>query len=120
MVKFFFVLRRRADVPPEQFHEYWRTTHGPIVAKLPGLVRYVQHHVVSVPRPEYAQDDPPIDGIVETWWESPEALQRVQQSPELAAVVSDEVNFMGHSNRNVHTLMVTESVEFVVDGKRTG
>jgi hypothetical protein len=54
---------------------------------------------------------------VETWWESQEALERVQQSPELQAVVADEINFMGHSNRNVHTLMVTESVEFVLDGK---
>ena len=72
------------------------------------------------PRAEYAQDDPPIDGIVETWWESEEALARVQQSPELAAVVADEVNFMGHSNRNVHTLMVTESVEFVARDKQTG
>lgn len=120
MIKFFFVLRRHPDIAPAEFHDYWRKTHGPIVAKLPGLVRYVQHHVVSVPRAEYAQDEPPIDGIVETWWESEEALARVQQSPELAAVVADEVNFMGHSNRNVHTLMVTESVEFVADGQRTG
>jgi uncharacterized protein (TIGR02118 family) len=120
VIKFFFVLRRRADLSPEEFHDYWRKTHGPIVAKLPGLVRYVQHHVASVPRPEYAQDEAPIDGIVETWWESPEALARVQQSPELAAVVADEVNFMGHSNRYVHTLMVTESVEFVSEGNRTG
>ena len=72
---------------------------------------------MSLPRPEYAQDEAPIDGIVETWWESQEALERVQQSPELQAVVADEINFMGHSNRNVHTVMVTESVEFVLDGK---
>lgn len=117
MIKFFFVLRRRPDISPENFHEYWRTTHGPIVAKLPGLVRYVQHHVMSLPRPEYAQDEEPIDGIVETWWESQEALENVQRSPELRSVVADEINFMGHSNRNVHTVMVTESVEFVLDGK---
>jgi uncharacterized protein (TIGR02118 family) len=117
VIKFFFVLRKRPDISSEEFHDYWRTTHGPIVAKLPGLVRYVQHHVSSMPRAEYAQDDPPIDGIVETWWESQEALEKVQQSPELRAVVEDEINFMGHSNRNVHTLIVTESVEFVLDGK---
>jgi uncharacterized protein (TIGR02118 family) len=118
MVKFFFVLRRKPGLSPEEFHTYWRETHGPIVARLPGLVRYVQHHVASVPRPEYSDDDPPIDGIVETWWESPEALANVQQSPELAAVVADEVHFMGHSNRNVHTLIVTESIEFVIDRAR--
>lgn len=117
MIKFFFVLRRRPGMPAEQFHEYWKNTHGPIVARLPGLVRYVQHHVASVPRPEYAQEEDAIDGIVETWWESPEALEAVKTTPELAAVVADEPNFMGHSNRHVHTLMVTESVEFVADGK---
>jgi uncharacterized protein (TIGR02118 family) len=118
MVKFFFILRRKPGLCAEEFHAYWRDQHGPLVAGLPGLVRYVQHHVSSVPRPEYAEEEPPIDGIVETWWESPEALARVQQSPELAAVIADEVHFMGHSNRNVHTLMVAESIEFVVDGVR--
>jgi uncharacterized protein (TIGR02118 family) len=117
VLKFFFVLRRRPDITSEEFYEYWRTTHGPIVAKLPGLVRYVQHQVTSLARAEYAQDEPPIDGVVETWWESQQALEKVQQSPELQAVVADEINFMGHSNRNVHTLMVTRSVEFVIDGK---
>jgi uncharacterized protein (TIGR02118 family) len=66
VIKLFFVLRRRPDVTPEQFHDYWKNTHGPLVAQVPGLVRYVQHHTMSIPRPEYASDDPPIDGVVET------------------------------------------------------
>jgi uncharacterized protein (TIGR02118 family) len=113
MVKFFFILRRKPGLSAEEFHRYWKNVHGPIVSRLPGLVRYVQHHVESVARPEYAQDDAPIDGIVETWWESPEALQRVRGSPELQAVVEDEPNFMGHSNHFVHTLQVLESIELV-------
>ena len=87
--------------------------HGPIVSRLPGLVRYFQHHVASMPRPEYAQEDAPIDGIVETWWESMEALQHVQTTPELRAVIADEPNFMGHSNHYVHTLQVLETVELI-------
>jgi uncharacterized protein (TIGR02118 family) len=117
VIKVYVVLRRRPEMSAEQFHEYWKNTHGPIVAKLPGLVRYVQHHVVSVPRPAYAEVEPPIDGIVETWWESPEALEAAKTSSELAAVMADELNFMGHTNHFVHTLMVTESVEFVSEGK---
>ena len=117
MIKLFFVLRRRPDVTPEQFHDYWKNTHGPLVAQVPGLVRYVQHHTMSIPRPEYASDDPPIDGIVETWWESMEAAERANRSPEFAAVMADEVKFMGHSNRNVHALMVTESISFVEHGQ---
>ena len=117
MIKLFFVLRRRPDVTPEQFHDYWKNTHGPLVAQVPGLVRYVQHHTTSIPRPEYSSDDPPIDGVVETWWESMEAAERANRSPEFAAVMADEVKFMGHSNRNVHALMVTESISFVENGQ---
>ena len=113
MVKFFFILRRKPGVSAEEFRKYWKETHGPIVAKLPGLVRYFQHHVASVPRAEYAQDDAEIDGIVETWWESPEALQHVYTTPELQAVIADEPNFMGHSNHYVHTLQVLETVEVI-------
>ena len=113
MVKFFFILRKKPGLSTEEFHRYWKDTHGPIVARLPGLVRYLQHHVVSVSRPEYAQEDAPIDGIVETWWESPEALEHVRTTPELQAVIADEPNFMGHSNHHVHTLHVFETVELV-------
>ena len=113
MVKFFFILRRKPGFSPEEFHRYWEEVHGPIVSRLPGLVRYFQHHVVSVPRPEYAQEDAPIDGIVETWWESAEALEQVKTTPELQAVIADEPNFMGHSNHHVHTLHVFKTVELV-------
>jgi uncharacterized protein (TIGR02118 family) len=113
VIKVFFVLRRRSDISPEQFRDYWKNTHGPLVSKVPGLIHYVQHHTMSVPRPEYSNDEPPIDGLVETWWESAEAAQRAGLSPEFAAVMADEARFMGHSNRNVHAILVTESVSFV-------
>ena len=113
MVKFFFILRKKPGLSPEEFHRYWKEVHGPIVSRLPGLVRYFQHHVASVPRPEYAQEDAPIDGIVETWWESAEALEHVKTTPELQAVIADEPNFMGHSNHYVHTLHVFETVELI-------
>jgi len=117
MIKYFFVLRRQPGMSSADFHKHWKNVHAPLVAKLPGLVRYFQHHVMSIPRPEYAQDDDPIDGIVETWWESEEALHKVQGSPELQAVLSDETRFMGHSTHYVHTLFVKETVE-VLDGSR--
>jgi uncharacterized protein (TIGR02118 family) len=119
VIKVFFVLRRRPDVTPEQFHDYWKNTHGPLVSKVPGLIRYVQHHTMSISRPEYSNDEPPIDGLVETWWESFEAAQRANESPEFAAVMADEARFMGHSNRNVHAILVTESVTFV-DHEQSG
>ncbi len=97
----------------EEFHAYWKNVHGPLVAKLPGIVKYSQHHVVPVPRAEYENADAPIDGIVETWWESEEALFKCQGTPELKAVMEDEISFCGHTTHYVHTLLVTETVELV-------
>jgi uncharacterized protein (TIGR02118 family) len=97
----------------EDFRNYWKTTHAPIVAKLPGLIKYTQHHVISVPRGEYSDNDEPIDGIVETWWESQESLFKVVGTPELEAVLKDELNFLGHSNHFVHTLLVEQSIDVV-------
>jgi uncharacterized protein (TIGR02118 family) len=117
-VKYFFILRRKPSMEPEEFHRYWKEVHGPLVAKLPGLLRYFQHHVVSVPRREYAHEDAPIDGLVETWWESQEALLKVQDSAQLKDVLADEKVFMGDSDHFVHTLLVTETVEVV--SKKSG
>ena len=67
-----------------------------------------------MPRAEYAQDDAPIDGIVETWWESLRgAGARAEYARNSQAVIADEPNFMGHTNHHVHTLYVTETVELI-------
>ena len=68
----------------EDFRNHWKNIHAPLVAKLPGMVKSSQHHVTSIPRGEYDNQDEPIDGIVETWWESQESLFKVQGTPELA------------------------------------
>lgn len=113
MVKCFVALRRKKGMSEEDFHSYWKNVHAPLVAKLPGIVKYTQHHVAFVPRQEYQNTDEPIDGIVETWWESQEALFKIQGTPELDAVVKDELNFLGTTNHFVHTLFVTETVDVV-------
>lgn len=113
MIKCYLLLRKKPEISKEEFHRYWKETHAPIVARLPGLVKYTQHHVVSMPRGEYESVDAPYDGVVETWWESEEAIAKVQQSDELKAVLEDELNFMGRNNHYIHTLLVTESVEVI-------
>lgn len=30
MIKLVFALRRRKDMPPEEFHRYWLEEHGPL------------------------------------------------------------------------------------------
>ena len=63
----------------EDFQHYWRTQHGPIVPKTPGLRRYVQCHVL----PETYQEGPPVyDGVAELWWPDLTSLEKAAESPE--------------------------------------
>ncbi len=105
MIKVVEVINRKPDLDVEAFQRYWLTTHGPIVARLPGLRRYVQSHT----RPGgYRRGDPPYDGIAELWFDDKEALGALASTAEFAAAKRDEPNFID-SNRLVE-LVVDEHV----------
>jgi len=38
------VMRKRAGLPQDLFAGYWRDVLGPLLARLPGVGYYVQHH----------------------------------------------------------------------------
>jgi uncharacterized protein (TIGR02118 family) len=84
-VKVVFVLFRRADLTHEQSLAEWNgKRHTSIVGKIPGLKKWVQNHVISVP------GDPAPDGIGELRFDNTEAMN----SPEMAAAVEDAKNFL--------------------------
>jgi len=103
MVKLIYVITRKPGLSVEDFQRYWRETHGPIAARIPGVRRYVQCHTL----PElYAGDrDPPYDGAAELWFDDLESFRRAAGSPEVAAAREDERNFIDHSRV---ALIVTE------------
>ncbi|MGC3989067.1 MAG: EthD domain-containing protein [Chthoniobacteraceae bacterium] len=113
MFKVFVILRKKAGLSTEDFHRYWKNDHAKVVSKLPGIVKYIQHHVMSYPLQGYEMSDAPIDGISETIWESQEAAVAASQTPEMMAVFMDEANFLDRSNHSVHHLIVTETEEIV-------
>jgi len=85
MAKIVFILQRRRDQTREQCLQRWSgATHIAIVRKLPGLIKWVQNHVVSAP------GEAVCDGIGELWFESDEALK----STDMAAAVEDAKNFL--------------------------
>lgn len=89
MVKIVFLVHKRADLDREDFRRYWRETHGPIAARLPGLRKYVQNHALQGPdasNPEY-------DGFTELWFDDVESFQRALESPEAAAAFEDAAEF---------------------------
>ena len=49
-IKLVGVLRRREDVPPDEFRRYWLEEHGPLVRSIveaAGATRYVQTHTID-------------------------------------------------------------------------
>lgn len=95
MVKLIYCISKKPDMSVEEFQHYWRDVHGPIAGKIPGLRRYVQCHVV----PSLYERDikPPYDGAAELWFDDLDALAAAMRSPEVAAALEDEKNFIDHS-----------------------
>ncbi len=86
MIKQATFFKRRPDLEPAAFHDYWRNRHPEFVCRLPGLKRYVQNHAIA--------DDGPFDGIAEVWFEDMDAMRANAGAPELDAVRADEANFL--------------------------
>jgi uncharacterized protein (TIGR02118 family) len=98
-------IMRRPDLSLDAFQRHWREVHGPIAARIPVLLRYVQGHAL----PEtYARRRPPYDGIAVTWFESTAAMRHSATTPEYAATRADEPNFIAPGD--VPTILTTEHV----------
>lgn len=81
MIKLVFVIRRRDDLPPEEFHRYWLEEHGPLARGLLeplGARRYVQTHTLDTDLNAALAGtrgtSEPYDGLAEVWWDSLDAL----------------------------------------------
>src|SRR5258705_6623438 len=88
MIKLVYCIRRREDVPEDEFHRYWLDEHGPLVRSVAdaiGAVRYIQSHTVSPELNAFLRQSrgsaEPYDGITEVWWESLEAVQARMGAP---------------------------------------
>ena len=98
MIKQVSFFKRREDRSPEEFRDYWLNAHADVVRRLNGIVRYVQNHALE-PRSGF-------DGIAEVWFEDIESMRNVVDTPELAAIRSDEENFIDLNTMG--TVLTTE------------
>jgi uncharacterized protein (TIGR02118 family) len=86
-VKAFVLYNKPTD--PEHFVEYYRSTHAPLVDKMPGLKAF--EYGRSLPNPDGSEAD--IWFIATLTFDSPEAMGAAMASPEGAATVADVANF---------------------------
>jgi uncharacterized protein (TIGR02118 family) len=81
MIKLVFAIRRREELPPEEFHRYWLEEHGPLARSLLeglGARRYVQAHTLdgdlNAALASSRGTAEAYDGLAEVWWDSLDAL----------------------------------------------
>src|SRR3954447_10779786 len=91
------ILTRRPDLTPEQFRTHWLKGHGPLAAKLPGLRRYHQNHVVDASQLaiDHARGTWEVDGFSQLWFDDVDAMRRAVESPEFRPTVPDIAKFCG-------------------------
>ncbi|GGG29913.1 hypothetical protein GCM10007304_49660 [Rhodococcoides trifolii] len=89
------LIGRKPGMSFEQFDRYWRDEHAPLAAKVPGVVRYVQRHVV----PQDGAGEPDngfgIDGLAVLDYESAAAMDAGWASEDGQRALADTANFIG-------------------------
>ena len=82
MIVITFLLRRRPDLPADEFHRYWREQHGPLVASHAhtlGVRRYSQLQATDSPMGAAIAasrncERSDWDGVALVWFDSEDAL----------------------------------------------
>lgn len=83
-----FVLYEKDGLDRAEALRYWRATHGPIVAAVPGVRRYVQLHAVAAP-----EGEPPFLGVASLSFTDRDAFGAAAGSSEFAAALADVAQF---------------------------
>ena len=109
MIKLTYCLRRKPDMSLEEFQQYWRDTHAPLVAERAqtlGIRRYVQVHtsdlsdVHALLQGRNGGSPAPFDGVAELWFDSLDAMG--SDDPAVARanaeLFEDEQNFIDLAN----------------------
>jgi uncharacterized protein (TIGR02118 family) len=94
MVTMLIFFKRKPGMTVEAFQDHWRTVHAGIIARLPGIRRYVQNHVLIS---SYRKSEPAYDAVAESSFDDTRAMKALAGTPEYAAVLADEPNFIDRS-----------------------
>lgn len=99
MIKMIITIKRREGMSHEEFVQYQREVHRPLLMAIPEASRYIRRFVVSYPisAPDYSGPD--YDSVVEAWFDSLEDMNALYFSKNfLSKVDPDHVNFMDLSS----------------------
>lgn len=90
------LLTRKPGITTEEFRRHWRDVHGPLAAKLPGLRRYHQNHVVDREQRgiDYARGPHDFDGFSELWFDDVPSMSAAFAAQQGQQLGEDEARFI--------------------------
>ncbi len=90
MLHILYFITRKPSLSDEEFHRYWKETHGPIAARIAQTWRYEQSHRIPL-----EGTNSPYDGAAEAWIEDQAAIDALRTSTEYVnGALADEPNFI--------------------------
>ena len=90
MLHILYFITRKPSLSDEEFHRYWKDTHGPIAARIAQTWRYEQSHRIPL-----EGTNSPYDGAAEAWIEDNAAIDALRTSAEYVnGALADEPNFI--------------------------
>lgn len=95
MIKLVTFQKRAPSLTRPEFEDRWRTIHGPIAARFPGLRGYMLGFSVE-------PGEPPADGVAQLWFDSREACQASYASEIGRNGSADAIRYLG---RREHMLV---------------
>ena len=113
MVKLICFVRRKPGMSTEDFHDYWRSHHGPLVASTKSgqhALRYEQNHRAGEPQDHLGAGD--YDGVTIQWFASVADFEASIREDDYAAIAADMPKFLDVDNL---VWMLTDDAEVVWD-----
>lgn len=105
MIKRISLLTRKAEITRQAFSDYWLNVHGPLVRRLPNVIRYVQNHIVDdAHRHDLPSGGQAVDGFVEFWFEDVETMDATFATQEAKELFADGAKFI----ESVTTFVIDE------------
>jgi uncharacterized protein (TIGR02118 family) len=93
------LMRRQDTIELSRFRRHWLDVHGPLVCAFPGVLRYVQCHVIDSLAANEAGLSMRIDGFPLLFFDNDADRLRAHHSPEMAACNIDSRQFIGAVSR---------------------
>lgn len=103
------VIKRKAGLSAQQFHQEWAVVHAPMARSVPGLRGFTLSEIAEEqfrPDIEPFALDGPLDGFTESWWDSPAARANMIASDAGKAWFAHGSTFIGH----VRSILLEERV----------